>query len=155
MGKFKCSNTSDSSVNRDQFTVLDVYKNDDALLKLEKSIDKANIIGCAFACLKQINEPPSNSKIGQRTTRRQVVERSKRANNQKKSLTLTLDDHDPLYCNALGIKVIGMSVSCSDGIVFYIPFVSDKGKLTGSVQENHFEHQYLNYVHVPTLIIIM
>ena len=115
-------------VSRDQFTILDVYNDGNALIALEKSLDKANRLGCSFACLKPSSEPTSDQKIGQRTTRQKTDKRHKRRNTSKEAHDTVIERDDPLYCHALEIKVIGMAVSCGNETVFYLSFMSDKGK---------------------------
>ena len=128
MGYLKCSDKRQSLVSQDQFTIIDVYNDGNAFIALEKSLDKANRLGCSFACLKPSNEPTSDQKIGQRTTRQKSDKRYKRGNTSKESHDTVIERDDPLYCHELEIKVIGLAVSCGDETVFYLSFMSDKGK---------------------------
>ena len=128
MGYLKCSDKSQSLVSRDQFTIIDVYNDGNAFIALEKSLNKANRLGCSFACLKPSNEHTSDQKIGQRTTRQKTDKRHKRRNTSKEAHDTVIERDDPLYCHELEIRVIGMAVSSSDETVFYLSFMSDKGK---------------------------
>ena len=128
MGYLKCSDKSQSLVSRDQFTIIDVYNDDNAFIALEKSLNKASRLGCSFACLKPSNEPTSDQKIGQRTTRQKTYKRYQRGNTSKEPHDTVNERVDPLYCHELEINVIGMAVSSGDETVFYLSFMSDKGK---------------------------
>ena len=119
-------------VDLHQFKILHVCQNEESFTEFEKSIGKTTIVGCSFACIQHMTEMCPNRKIGQRTTRRQIVKDHKITNNEKDFSKIEKDLVDPLVCHELGIKVVGIAVSYSNDTVFYISFLPGKGKCTHS-----------------------
>ena len=110
----------ESKNTRAQFKIIDVCKNEKALLEFEDSLGKAIHLGCSFACIQHIKEVSPTRKIGQRTSRRQLEHQRKTST--VKSSTIKSDDLDTLFCHSLGIRIIGMAVCFNKDTVYYISF---------------------------------
>ena len=96
--------------------------------KFEQQVSKELVLGCTFACVHHLNFISPSGKIGQRTTRRQIKKDHGGKGLKKRELGINNCKKDPIVCDELNVKVIGLAVSWSTDQVHFLSFMPNSGK---------------------------